>query len=1117
MDLEAARNITAAADAQLEASRRLLESLKNKANSGENASLHSPREGGVGSAASKLSPALGLRLGVPSRGGECSPQRSHGSAADDAEEVRQEKHTSTPPRAPTSVSARASGDSLRELPPAVIKESLDSPARARIHGEEASAFASPGAPSGEALGASDIASDDDERALQAELSASLLEEENHALREECRRLQRLLDASNRRRRAVEAENQSLKVAATVAEQKIAELVAERDSASGGFTRARSTGGLPVSVSSAVAAAAEGQLESKVAPDSEPSPQAPAVKAASRPLEYRGWITKVSRTTGEVYYVHRATGASQWDPPEMAPKTDDKPVLERGRGDKGSERELLDGMLLPSEARRVRLPKGPDGFGITIRSDAMVLSYAPPAGKQSSLVPVGWFLAAAAGVAVHTREDVLEVLGSRSSDVPADGLEFIILPPPLMLHRSAVQLTPQRHSVLWGAAASASFNKEKPKLFEHFLIIGAGDDAVSGVKQQRKSSLQAGDWLNRRRATESVQGVAAEPEVLCAFPPVMDTAVLEQIRSCFTFPDGFRVETVSRNLNQGSGNENATDEYVFLMHTQADVTSSVASGSDGAGEMRPMYGVCIRTVEIIAVTEGSQQIGVRSRPRCHTAPRCHCLLARTPIFDILFAVLRRFLQDEQGHRIRLQRDDADSSDLSDPVLQRVRPWEGSSPPMDAVEHLAELLSNPLPRMGEKFLVAASGNALGRLGLQPCARGADYLHIAEWALPIVLRHLSIPTLLEFLSAVALERHVMVACADIRVLSAVVFSIYPLLHPLHYEGTVVPVLAPEMYDLVHSPVAYCVGVPSIENVTEGGTAGEDELEHVHMLLVEQDVCRAPGSDQIPSIDCSGLPASSGQLTERLSPFIAVLKKCQAEQEAAALAEVEAGGTSRGHIDSTDGTCVRGATVENVRGVLACFNAHMSAMLDAISAEVASARHAHRLAKLKRAGSGSDSNSGATAEAGREGAPSNEQRYRALRFLRELAGTQMFAMHCFSAKGKVHETSNSAETRVAVDIGIVEDELQPKPTMSSSAADSFIEDFVVAAARWGMESVDDLEQTQMIDSGATEESDDPTMAAGTEPLGDEQDSVGVGSEAEQEHAARTSLTRSKSLQMMV
>lgn len=55
----------------------------------------------------------------------------------------------------------------------------------------------------------------------------------------------------------------------------------------------------------------------------------------------------------------------------------------------------------------------------------------------------------------------------------------------MLHPAAVQLTPLRNSVLWGAAASASFNKEKPKLFEHFLIIGAGDEAVSALQQQNQ--------------------------------------------------------------------------------------------------------------------------------------------------------------------------------------------------------------------------------------------------------------------------------------------------------------------------------------------------------------------------------------------------------------------------------------------------------------------------------------------------------------------------------------------------------------------------------------------------------------------------------------------------------
>jgi hypothetical protein len=812
MDLEAAKQVTAAADAQLEASRRLLESLKANATS-STATLHSPRESGGGGAAAavagSLSPALGLRLGVPSRGGQGSPQRAQ-SWADDAASATEPSGSQLPP-VPVSPSAPAAAESLRELPPSAVRESLDSP-RARAHSGESSSTASADAVRGDAAGTPRLGAAGDEEELQAELSASLLEAENDALREECRRLQRVLDASNRRRRAIESENQSLKVAAAVAERKLAELLVERDEARVGLARAKSTGGFAEAASEAVAAEASDEAPA-AAHAVAAVPQSPAA-VVSRPHEYRGWITKVSRTTGETYYVHRATGASQWDPPETAPK-DGEPVAEAGgsTGAKASKRELLDGMLLPSEARHVRLAKGPDGFGITIRSDAMVLSYVPPHGKDkdASLVPVGWFLAAAAGVAVHSREDVLEVLGSRRNDVPPEGLEFIILPPPLMLHRAAVQLTPQRHSVLWGAAASASFNREKPKLFEHFLIIGAGDDAVNAAHQQDKSSSAspfspAGDWLNRRRATESVHGVAADPEVLCAFPPVVDTALLEQIRDCFTFPDGFRIDTVQGNVRTDDGGANEVDEYVFLMHTQAEVadSGSVASGSAGAGEMRPLYGVCIRTVEIIAVTEGSPQTlglglpsSLRNRRRCHTAPRCHCLLARAPVFDILFAILRRFLQDEQGHRIRLQRDDAeDGAVLSDPVMQRVRPWEGPSPPMDAVECLAELLSNPLPRLGEQFLVAASGGALGRLGLPPCARSADYLHIAEWALPIVLHHLSIPTLFAFLSAVALERHVMVACADIEVLSAVVFSIYPLLHPLHYEGTVVPVLAPEMY---------------------------------------------------------------------------------------------------------------------------------------------------------------------------------------------------------------------------------------------------------------------------------------------------------------------------------
>jgi hypothetical protein len=55
---------------------------------------------------------------------------------------------------------------------------------------------------------------------------------------------------------------------------------------------------------------------------------------------------------------------------------------------------------------------------------------------------------------------------------------------------------------------------------------------------------------------------------------------------------------------------------------------------------------------------------------HGRPRDMNLMA---VFDILFAVLRRFLHDEQVHRLRLQRDDAgDGSNPPEPVLQVSNP-------------------------------------------------------------------------------------------------------------------------------------------------------------------------------------------------------------------------------------------------------------------------------------------------------------------------------------------------------------------------------------------------------------------------------------------------------------
>ena len=74
-------------------------------------------------------------------------------------------------------------------------------------------------------------------------------------------------------------------------------------------------------------------------------------------------------------------------------------------------------------------------------------------------------------------------------------------------------------------------------------------------------------------------------------------------------------------------------------------------------------------------------------------------------------------------------------------------------------------------------------------------------------------------------------------------------------------------------------CAQVPSMDNITEG-FAGE--LDHVHTLLVEEDPCRSPATDQLPSLDCGSSDdggaggkahvwrPGAGQLAERLRPLV-------------------------------------------------------------------------------------------------------------------------------------------------------------------------------------------------------------------------------------------------------
>ena len=75
---------------------------------------------------------------------------------------------------------------------------------------------------------------------------------------------------------------------------------------------------------------------------------------------------------------------------------------------------------------------------------------------------------------------------------------------------------------------------------------------------------------------------------------------------------------------------------------------------------------------------------------------------------------------------------------------------------------------------------------------------------------------------------------ACENLGVLSAVILAVRPLIAPLVMQGLVLPILPPEMYEVVHSPVPYVVGVESLSLISD---LQEGYLDHVYTLDIAWD----------------------------------------------------------------------------------------------------------------------------------------------------------------------------------------------------------------------------------------------------------------------------------------
>lgn len=89
-------------------------------------------------------------------------------------------------------------------------------------------------------------------------------------------------------------------------------------------------------------------------------------------------------------------------------------------------------------------------------------------------------------------------------------------------------------------------------------------------------------------------------------------------------------------------------------------------------------------------------------------------------------------------------------------------------------------------------------------------------AEWGLPLTFHLLSFRVIIVMLSAILLERKVVVCCKRLRFLSALVLSLPPLLRPFLYQSVIIPMLPQTLPHLLEAPVPYVIGVTHIPEDT-------------------------------------------------------------------------------------------------------------------------------------------------------------------------------------------------------------------------------------------------------------------------------------------------------------
>jgi len=141
---------------------------------------------------------------------------------------------------------------------------------------------------------------------------------------------------------------------------------------------------------------------------------------------------------------------------------------------------------------------------------------------------------------------------------------------------------------------------------------------------------------------------------------------------------------------------------------------------------------------------------------------------------------------------------------------------------------------------------------------CPPGNEDTQIAEWGLPTLFHLLSLPHIITLLTALLIEKQVVIVCNNLGYLSAVILSLLPLLRPYVYQGVFVPILPDGWTDYLQAPVPFIIGMQELTKEQQKQYIGDDKL----VVFLEKDKLIEPKA---------GIPAlpEERRLTDKLKVF--------------------------------------------------------------------------------------------------------------------------------------------------------------------------------------------------------------------------------------------------------